>query len=86
MNNDAMTRLHSAFDKFNNKIYDTKEFHTVIESIIFSITEVDCSDLRDKLLKFESELEFVDFMVDKNKRRESYSDKINNLIEWLVKK
>jgi hypothetical protein len=89
MSNDIITRLYSAIDKFNDKndkSYDIKEFHSSIESIIHSITEADLGDLREKLLKFESELEYIDFMVDKTKRRDGYSRKISDLIEWLVNK
>jgi len=34
-------------------------------------------------MKFESELEFIDFMVDEIRRSDSYKVKIEDLLNWM---
>lgn len=78
-------RLNIAIDKFRTGDFNVEEFHSTVESVIKSITEEDLETLRSKLLKFESELEYIDFMVDEKDRKETYLQKIDDLTHWLTK-
>jgi hypothetical protein len=83
MNSNILNKLYYLIEKFDNKSYGTNEFHSSIDSLINLITEAHHHELRERLLKFESELEYIDFMVDETRKRESYSIKINELIKYL---
>ncbi|WP_113925198.1 hypothetical protein [Cognataquiflexum aquatile] len=80
---EPINRLNSSIDKFIKDQYGVNEFHSSIESIIYSINESSLSVLREKLMKFESELEFIDFMVDEIRRSDSYKVKIEDLLNWM---
>jgi len=80
---DAIERLNKAIDKFKADEYSTVEFHLTIESIIHSISSSELEEYRTLLLKFESELEYIDYMVDSDQRRQSYLNKLTDLIQIL---
>lgn len=80
---EPINRLNSSIDEFFNNHYGVKEFHSTIESIINSITESNLSDLHEKLKKFESELELIDFMTDEIRKSDSYKVKIEDLLNWM---
>jgi hypothetical protein len=81
---DLLNRLNAYIIKFEQGKYDEKEFHSILESIIPTITELEFYDLRDFLSQREGDLELIDFMVNKEDRRDEYMVVLLKIKAYLV--
>ena len=81
--NEIVERLHNAFEKYRRCKYSESDFHLTLNSIESSITENEFYELKDFLISTESSFEYVDFMIEKEYRRDEYLKIINKVEEFL---
>jgi archaellum component FlaF (FlaF/FlaG flagellin family) len=70
--NTIIKRLTLAIQKYKECIYNEKDFHLAIESVLSTSNESQFIELHEFLNDVEVELEKIDFLVNDELKRESY--------------
>lgn len=81
---DTYNRLKKAIEKYEQGIYAEHDFHSTLNNIIYSITEVELNTLRSFLKECEANLELFDFTVNKEEIRAKYLKIIENIKGFLT--
>jgi uncharacterized protein YxeA len=84
MSKELFDRLNSAINKFEQGDYNERDFHSTLESIIPSITELEFDAFRKFLSDKEGDLEEIDFMVNQEDRRTEYLKVILQIKDYLI--
>ena len=74
-------KLKNIIDKYKVNLYNEIEFQDALSSIISMITEYEYSEFRDYLQSLEGELERINYLVDKENRKDKYLEIIARIEE-----
>ncbi len=76
-------QINKAILKYKNNYYTENEFQNSMESISSTITENELYEFKSLLRNLDYELETINFMTDKDLRREEYLLQINKVEHYL---
>jgi hypothetical protein len=81
--NALTNRLNLAIEKYKNGIYNEKDFHLTIESLLVTSNESRFMELHEFLKDIEAELEEIDFLVNDDLKKGSYLTQIERIKLFL---
>ncbi len=76
-------QINKAILNYKNNYYKENEFQNSMESISSTITENELYEFKSLLRNLDYELETINFMTDKDLRREEYLLQINKVEHYL---
>jgi hypothetical protein len=76
---EILNRLQIAIEKYRKNQYNEEDFQSTLNSVIEFITEYDLLELRNFLTSTDSDLELINYMVEKEDRRDEYLKVINKI-------
>lgn len=76
-------RIRKAISNYKNNLYTEKDFQVTIESVTSMISENGLREFKKFFSNIESDLEDINFMIDKERRREKYLAQINRVENYL---
>lgn len=79
-----LARIKAAIVKYRENQYTEEDFQSTLNSVIDFITEDDLFALRNFLMKSDSDLECINFMVNKKNQRDEYLKVLNNIEVYIA--